>query len=278
MISPRAFRAKNGSASWICRREKNRATYENYAPGSIFKTVVSLAALENGLNPAEVYHVEKNPENPAKGMIYVGRRRIKDTAPPGDYDFKRAFIHSSNSYFINAGLEHAAVENIIRIGEEFHLGERTGLFARQETGGDFPDAKRVAANWTDGDTANLCIGQGAIAVTPIQMAVMDIGDRQWRQGALAATRGSHRTAGHTDRATRRLIFRPAWCGMNSKCIRAAATVAGRNARRRREQRRHWTTAAVDGLQICGKTGTAEGAGRTQPDHRPEFLVCIVCTL
>ena len=31
--------------------EKNRATQENYAPGSIFKTVVALAALENGLNP-----------------------------------------------------------------------------------------------------------------------------------------------------------------------------------------------------------------------------------
>ncbi len=118
--------------------EKNRATYENYAPGSIFKTVVALAALENGLDPNEVFNVEKNPENPNKGMIYVGRRRIKDTAPPGDYNFKRAFIHSSNSYFINAGLTHAGIDNVIRIGNEFHLGERTGLFARQETGGNFP--------------------------------------------------------------------------------------------------------------------------------------------
>ena len=109
--------------------EKNRATFENYAPGSIFKTVVGLAALENGLNPNEVYHVQANPERPDKGCIYIGRRKIDDTAPPGDYNFQRAFIHSSNSYFITNGLQ-AGVENIIRMGEEFHLGERTGLFAQ----------------------------------------------------------------------------------------------------------------------------------------------------
>ncbi len=158
--------------------EKNRATYENYAPGSIFKTVVALAALEDGLNPSEVYHVQANPEDPGHGMIYVGRRKIRDTAPPGDYDFKRAFIHSSNAYFVTNGLR-AGAENIIRIGREFHLGESTQLFARQETRGYFPKLDRVSSrDWHDGDTANLCIGQGEIAVTPIQMAV--------RQGALAA--------------------------------------------------------------------------------------------
>lgn len=152
--------------------EKNRATYENYAPGSIFKTVVALAALENGLNVNEIYHVEANPTKPGKGCIYVGKRKIEDTAAPGDYDFKRAFIHSSNSYFINYGLTKAGVENVIRIGEEFHLGERTGILPRQETPGNFPTDKEIHSGWRDGDTANLCIGQGAIDVTPIQMAVM----------------------------------------------------------------------------------------------------------
>ncbi len=47
--------------------EKNRATYENYAPGSIFKTVVALAALENGLNPAEIYRVQPNPAKSGQG-------------------------------------------------------------------------------------------------------------------------------------------------------------------------------------------------------------------
>ncbi len=154
--------------------EKNRATYENYAPGSIFKTVVALAALENGMNPQEIYRVQADPTRPGKGCIYIGKRKIDDQAAPGDYNFKRAFIHSSNAYFVHAGLDYAHIENIIRIGKEFHLGERTGLFANQETRGNFPTENQIrpSAGWRDGDTANVCIGQGPVDITPIQMAVM----------------------------------------------------------------------------------------------------------
>jgi penicillin-binding protein 2 len=153
--------------------EKNRATFENYAPGSIFKPVVGLAALDNGLNPNEVYHVEKNPTKPDHGCIYVGKRKIEDTAPSGDYDFKHALIHSSNSYFINYGLQVAHIENIVALGKQFHFGERTGLFSNQETKGSFPTPVQVQkiSGWTDGETANICIGQGAIDVTPLQIAV-----------------------------------------------------------------------------------------------------------
>ena len=57
--------------------------------------------------------------------------------------------------------------------EQFHLGERTSLPTRQETAGIFPSLADInSSSWHDGDTANLCIGQGDIAVTPIQMAVM----------------------------------------------------------------------------------------------------------
>ncbi|HEX7653148.1 MAG TPA: penicillin-binding transpeptidase domain-containing protein, partial [Verrucomicrobiae bacterium] len=152
--------------------EKNRATYENYAPGSIFKPVVALAALDNGLNPNEIYHVDADPANPAKGCIQVGRRKIKDTAPPGDYDFKRALIHSSNSYFIYYGMQTAHVANIVALGRQFHLGERTRLFEGEESNAHFPALAKLSpgAGWTDGDTANLCIGQGDIDVTPIQIA------------------------------------------------------------------------------------------------------------
>ncbi|HEX9047258.1 MAG TPA: penicillin-binding transpeptidase domain-containing protein, partial [Verrucomicrobiae bacterium] len=74
--------------------------------------------------------------------------------------------------FVNAGLEHAHIDNIIRIGKQFHLGESTQLFARQETRGNFPTEKEIHADWRDGDTANLCIGQGPVDITPIQMTVM----------------------------------------------------------------------------------------------------------
>jgi penicillin-binding protein 2 len=153
--------------------EKNRATFENYAPGSIFKPVVALAALDNGLNPFEIYRVQANPAKPDRGCIYIGKRKIEDTAPPGDYDFKRALIHSSNSYFIWFGMQTAHIENIVSLGRRFHFGERTELFANQETKGGFPTAAQVLkhSGWTDGETANVCIGQGAVDVTPIQIAV-----------------------------------------------------------------------------------------------------------
>ena len=55
----------------------NRATGGNFAPGSIFKPIVGLAALENGLNPKEFYDVQPDPAEPNKGCIYVGQRKIK---------------------------------------------------------------------------------------------------------------------------------------------------------------------------------------------------------
>jgi penicillin-binding protein 2 len=156
----------------ILRPQINRATYENYAPGSVFKTVVGLACLENGLNPnAEIYN-PPSPENPNHGYIEIGRRTIQDLAPPGEYDFRRAILRSCNTYFITNGLR-TGIENIVRMGKKFHLGERTGLLTRQETKGIFPSLAEVeSSGWHDGDTANLCIGQGDIAVTPMQITVL----------------------------------------------------------------------------------------------------------
>jgi penicillin-binding protein 2 len=141
----------------------NRATQQNYAPGSIFKPVVALACLQNGLNPNALV------DNP--GYVYVGRRRIRDLAPPGEYNLKKAIMHSSNTYFITVG-EKVGIDAIIHMAQKFHFGQRTGLRTRQETSGILPTLKEVnSPSWHDGDTANLCIGQGDLSVTPLQMAV-----------------------------------------------------------------------------------------------------------
>lgn len=147
----------------------NRATYGAYAPGSIFKIVVGLAGLEAGtLNPQEIYHSE--------GYYQIGRNRpIGDLAGKGDFDFKRALIRSSNPYFIHEGLK-AGVDRILEIGKRLHLGERTGIPTWQDAAGIFPtrewQQKNLGGMWFDGHTANLCIGQGEIALTPVQVAVM----------------------------------------------------------------------------------------------------------
>jgi len=151
--------------------EKNRATFENYMPGSVFKTVVGMAALESGLNPEEIIHVEPNPAQPAKGHKRVGKRTFKDLAPPGDYNFRRALKLSSNSYFITCGLR-AGPERIIRLGQRLHFGERSGLPTRQDAPGQFPSLQRLRTDWSDGNTGNLCIGQDPVWVTPLQIAVL----------------------------------------------------------------------------------------------------------
>jgi penicillin-binding protein 2 len=152
--------------------EKNRATQEHYMPGSVFKLVVSLAALEAGWDPNEIIHVPPNPAQPNKGFIKVANHVIKDTAPPGDYEFKRALKLSSNTYFVTCGLR-VGPEPIIRMGRLLHLGERTGFAnTRQEVSGAFPGMRRLNSGWTDGNTANMSIGQDPVLVTPLQVAVL----------------------------------------------------------------------------------------------------------
>lgn len=154
----------------VLQPQFNRATYGRYPPGSILKTVVALAGLESGtLDPQEQFE--------SKGWYQIDGRGHKwgDTAGPGSFDFEKAFYRSSNPYFQDHGRK-IGFERLAEMGRRFGLGQKTGLNTRQETGGYFPDPsdkiKKDGSRWMEGDTANLCIGQGDIEVTPLQMAVM----------------------------------------------------------------------------------------------------------
>src|SRR4029079_19269097 len=128
------------------------------------KTIVALACLENGLDPKAMYEVQPHPTLAGKGVIYVGRRRITDLASPGLKDLKLALMESSNAYFITNGIHVAGIEKIVQLGQQLRLGDSMGPSSRQETAGLVPSPKRIRSNWSDGDTANLCIGQGDISV------------------------------------------------------------------------------------------------------------------
>ncbi len=235
------------------RPQVNRATQENYQPGSIFKIVVGLACLEAGLDPEEKIYNPPNPADPGHGYIVVGHRPIKDTAPPGEYNFKRAFIRSCNTYFITNGLK-CGIENIIRIGHRLHLGERTELPTRQEVAGNFPKANTVRK----GDSPQLCIGQGPIDITPLQMAVMisaianggkvlwpRLVDRIEPQGPLAEEEVTHfpplppRSELDLQPRTLRIIREAMLADVEDK-----EEATGK-------------AAAVPGMRICSKTGTAQ---------------------
>lgn len=149
------------------RPQLNRAMHENYHPGSIFKIVVGLAALEQGLDPNAKFHSLGN--YPMKGL----REPIGDTAGPGDFDFDRALAKSSNPYFITQGLKEGVLPRILELGHRLHFGEKTGLFPRAEARGNFPTLAAVSKrDWYPVETAYLSIGQGRIDVTPLQIAVM----------------------------------------------------------------------------------------------------------
>lgn len=236
--------------------EKNRATSENFAPGSIFKVIVGLAALEAGLNPEKEYIVEPNPSDPVHGWYSVNRVTKKDTAPPGRYNFTRAIERSSNSYFIQVGLQ-AGVDRIVELAEKFHLGERTGLRTRQETDGDLPTTDRVHHNWTEGDTANLCIGQGELAVTPLQMAV--VYSAIANGGKVFWPRLVSRIEPQ-DPAVRDTVT-----NLPSAMLRDQIGVSGRSLRilhkamlaETEDEEGTGKAAVVPGIRICGKTGTAQ---------------------
>jgi penicillin-binding protein 2 len=170
-FNPNAFIPKIGVDLWkryndeFHKPQVFRAMQENYYPGSIFKIVTGLAALEAGIDPEETIY------NPGSIRVPGRNKPIDDLAEAGTYNFKKAFIKSSNTYFITNGMK-AGIESIVRLAQRLHLGERTGLLNSQETPGSFPKLSTVRRGWIPPDTALICIGQGRMDVTPLQMAVM----------------------------------------------------------------------------------------------------------
>jgi penicillin-binding protein 2 len=269
--------------------QKNRASREHYQAGSIFKPIVALAALENGLNPLEEFVVEPNPRNPNKGIYYLGRQSINDTAPPGNYDLERAIARSSNSYFITNGLRPGVFERVIELGARLHLGERIGLPLLQEVPGNFPKPGNQR-DWNPRYKANICIGQGEMDVTPMQMAVMTCalanGGKVLKPRLVDRLESSDyagieppevfpkaQVRDHLGVSPRNLeIVRKAMLAETEDTVDGT----GRHVR-------------VDGLRICGKTGTAEREQRREdgqrrntvwfisyaPYERPQYAVVVM---
>jgi penicillin-binding protein 2 len=239
------------------RPQINRATQGNYLPGSIFKPIVGLAALEDGLDPNATIYVAPSPENPNHGYVMVGPQQFQDTVPPGDYNFRRAIERSSNAYFITIGLR-AGIDKIVRMAEKFHFGERTDLPTRQETKGIFPTLKEVnSPDWHDGDSANICFGQGEMAVTPIQMAVAysalaNGGNVLWPR---LVERIEPQDPASGEAAT---VF-PAGLVRDRLGVRPSSLKIVRDAMLGETEDPEGTgqAARVPGLRICGKSGTAQ---------------------
>jgi penicillin-binding protein 2 len=249
----------------------NRAIFGGYAPGSTFKTIVALAGLEAGtMKPQTLVRLVPNPRKAGHSICYVGKQSFDDTAPPGDYDFIRAFKKSSNTYFITNGLM-VGRDAIIRMAEQLHFGERTGIPLAQDSRALLPTREWLQQRrlrWYDVDTGNLSIGQGYVTVTPLQMAVAmaavaNGGRVLWPQLVLA-TNSQDKIVDHSQRypirphVRNQLAVSPRTFQIIHQAMLADTEDSDGSGRFSR----------VEGFRVCAKTGTAqiEDAGGKVVDH------------
>lgn len=149
--------------------EFNNAIAGAYPPGSTFKPIVSLAALNEGrISPNDVYY--------CPGFFKLGSAifHCDKHEAHGAVTFLKGLAESCNVYFYNVGLRTGG-DRIERYARMFGLGQKTNVPLRGEKSGHLfgPETRRKSGKgWYDGDTLNLSIGQGELTVTPIQMAVV----------------------------------------------------------------------------------------------------------
>lgn len=148
----------------------NRAVAGLYAPGSTFKPLTALAALDADLDPSAKYE--------CIGFYEIAGMKIRcaRTWGHGEVDLANAIKESCNPYFCEIGVMSGT--NLINsVCRNFGLGSKTGIdFPIEEEGlvpNAFEKAKRTPqVRWNSGDVAQTSIGQGLLLVTPLQMALV----------------------------------------------------------------------------------------------------------
>jgi penicillin-binding protein 2 len=152
----------------------NKAIGDIYPPGSTFKMVTGLSALNEG-----VAH-RGTTVNVNSMVLNVGGYLFYDWMAHGRVDFVNGFAHSSDIYFYtlgggnpNTGQGGVGPEAIYKYGSELGFGSRTGIDLPGEATGIMPSpewkVRTFDEEWTIGNTYHESIGQGFVAVTPLQL-------------------------------------------------------------------------------------------------------------
>jgi penicillin-binding protein 2 len=145
----------------------DRAMSGLYAPGSTFKPIVALAALESGFSSKTQYN--------CMGVYEAGGMRLRCASRwgHGDLAMEEAIMRSCNPYFCSLGAKIGTNE-ICRASRAFGLGSKTGVDFLADSEGVVPDAdwkmSRYGERWFFGDLVQMSIGQGMLLATPLQMA------------------------------------------------------------------------------------------------------------
>ncbi|MEE9219466.1 MAG: penicillin-binding transpeptidase domain-containing protein, partial [Acidobacteriota bacterium] len=227
---------------------QNRAVQSKYAPGSTFKVVIALAALEEKvITPKTTIYC------PGYTVLYRSRFSCHKRGGHGTVNLHKALVHSCNVYFYQVGKE-VGIERIARYARLLGFGTPTGIDLPHEEAGLVPDPewKRRATGerWFPGETISVAIGQGALLVTPVQMAHMMLGLATGRVPPAPRVRFQELPAPGAAELEP-IPFQPEHLRSVRAALRDVVNAGGTGWRARSAMR-----------EVCGKTGTAQVVARS----------------
>lgn len=147
---------------------QNRAIQGGYPPGSTFKVLVAMKALDLGV-------INERTTFGCGGGFAYGNRVFKcwKKGGHGSVAVHRAIVESCDVFFYNVGLR-VGVDRIHELADIVGLGRVTGIDLPNEQKGLIPSTewkkKRYNQPWYEGETVSVSIGQGAVWLTPVQLA------------------------------------------------------------------------------------------------------------
>ncbi len=147
----------------------NKAVAGAYPPGSTFKMMTLLAALENGINPTDSYY--------CNGALWFGNRHFNcwKRGGHGFVDAITSIKRSCDVYFYEIA-QQVGISKIAELSRRFGLGVEPEIELPRVKSGVMPDRGWKEAvlgePWYSGETLNAGIGQGYTTATPLQLAIM----------------------------------------------------------------------------------------------------------
>ncbi len=216
----------------------NRAIQAQVAPGSTFKPIETIAALETGTID-ENFTVVCN-----KGATFYGHFYHCDERH-GALSLHNAIVHSCDTYFYTVG-NKLGIDAMAEYAGIAGLGKKTGVDLPGEASGVMPSTKwklqTQHEKWYAGETISVAIGQGNLQVTPIQLASAIGGIAEggvWYKPHLVKSDAPTEPVRRADWKASSIA-----ASVNGMCGVVNEGGTGSSAR-------------IQGLEVCGKTGTAQ---------------------
>ena len=144
----------------------NKAIQAQLAPGSTFKIIMSVAGWQEGI--AQTMHVDCH----GSAEFYGRRFGCWVKGGHGEVTLEKAIYQSCDVFFYTLA-EKLGIDRIAKYATDLGLGQKTGIDLPNEVSGVMPSEewkiKNFKQKWFAGETISVGIGQGAIAITPVQL-------------------------------------------------------------------------------------------------------------